>query len=474
MYVRLWITRICLLAVFTVLSVPFAHSQSAGPDADTVVVTLESAILRALEVSPEVGAVTASRNHAVARWHFAKSHRFLSEFEATTAHSFSPGLKGIDGIPKGELYLNPSVRNDWDNLSPFNFIEVEAVQPIYTWGELSGNIKAARHGVDVEEGSVDLKTLEVAARTAEIYYGLLLTDALNRLTEDANKAVSQAIAEIQNQMDEGDPGVDDADLFQVQIVEQEVARRVVEVGQKRRTIQSALARQMFLPEGTVPDLGSRRLGPVPFELQLLSVYENLALEHRPELVQADAGMAARNALIGVAKSDYYPKLFLAASSKYSFAFDRFRQRNPYVSDPFLSRGFRAGLGFRQKLNFGQTRAQVEQAQSNLEEVRFQGQAARQLVLFEVEEAFRNVLIAKSAIETRGEALRISKEWLRIEEINFDLDLGDTENLVRAVQANLELQAANHQAIHDYNISVIRLLKATGTLTKIVQSGTFVE
>jgi len=474
MYVRLWITRILVVAAFTALPVSLARSQSVISKTDTVVVTLESAILRALEISPEVGAVSASRNHAAARWRFAKSHRFLTEFEAKSAHSFSPGLKGINGVPTGELYLEPSVRNDWDNLSPFTFVEIEAVQPIYTWGELSGNIKAAKYGVVVEQGSVDLAILKVAARTAEIYYGLLLTDALIRVTEDANDLVSQAIDEIEHQMDEGDPDVDEADLFQVQIAEQEVARRVVEVSQKLRTMQSALARQMFLPEGTVPDLGTRRLEVVPFELEALSIYESIALGHRPELDQADAGLAARNALVGVAKSEYYPKLFLAASSKYSFAIDRHRQRNPYVSDPFLSRGFRAGLGFSQKLNFGQTKAKVEQAKYNVEEVRFQKQAARQLVLFEVEEAYRNVLIARSAVETQGEAFRISKEWLRSEEINFDLDLGDTENLVRAVQTKLELQAANHEAVYDYNVSVIRLLKATGALTQIIQSGTFVE
>ncbi|GMQ81236.1 MAG: TolC family protein [Rhodothermia bacterium] len=474
MYVRLWITRNSLLAAFTVLSVPLAHSQSEVTEADTVVVTLESAILRALEVSPEVGAVAAGRNQAIARWRFARSLRFLSEFEATSAHSFSPGLKNIEGLPTGELYLNPSVRNDRDNLSPFSVVEIKAVQPIYTWGELSGNIKAAEHGVAVEEGSVDLKMLEVASRTAEIYYGLLLADALSRLTDDANDAVSKAIEEIENQMDEGDPGVDDADLFQVQIAEQEVARRVVEVGQKLRTMQSALTRQMFLPEGTVPDLGARRLGVVPFELEALPFYESYALEHRPELGQADAGMAARNAQVGVARSDYFPKLFLAVRSKYSYATGRYRQRNPYVSDPFLSRGVQAGFGFRQKLNFLQTKAKVEQAKSDLDTIRFQKQAARQLVLFEVEEAYRNVLIARSAVETRGKALTISKEWLRSEEINFDLEFGDTENLVRAVRANLELQAANLEAVHSYNISVIRLLKATGTLTQIIQSGTFVE
>ncbi len=97
-----------------------------------------------------------------------------------------------------------------------------------------------------------------------------------------------------------------------------------------------------------------------------------------------------------------------------------------------------------------------------------------MILFEVEDAFRNVIIARSAVDTEAEALRISKNWLRNEEINFDLDLGDTENLVRAVKSNLERQAASHQAIYDYNVAVLKLLETSGILTKTLQSGTFVE
>ena len=75
------------------------------------------------------------------------------------------------------------------------------------------------------------------------------------------------------------------------------------------------------------------------------------------------------------------------------------------------------------------------------------------------------------MEAREEALLISKRWLRDEQINFDLDLGDTENLVRAVRDNLSLQAQREQAVHDYNVAVIRLLRKTGQLKAYLENGT---
>jgi len=144
-----------------------------------------------------------------------------------------------------------------------------------------------------------------------------------------------------------------------------------------------------------------------------------------------------------------------------------------VSDPFLSRKLQVGFGFRQNLNFAQTRAKVRQAEAEASEVRFQSDAARQLVLFEVEEAYRNVIIAKAAVSAREGALQISKDWLRMEQVNFDLDIGDTENLVKAVRDNLSLRAARQDAVYKYNMSVIRLLGKTGTLIQSLKAGTLV-
>lgn len=460
--------RLLLLAALLL-----AGTATAQP-ADTLRLSIEEAIQRALQVSPEVDQVEAQQAFAEARSRFARANRFLTDFKATTAHALAPGLDNPNDTPTDRLYLDPAVRNDWSDPSPFNRLEVTLTQPLYTWGELGGSIRAARHGVAVEAAEVEGKALEVAVRTGEIYYGLLLADELYRLAAETGDLLEQARGEIQRLIDEGDGSVDDADLFQLRLTEQEYRRRVVEVDQRRRTARTALRRQLFLPETQVVLPTATALTPLSFALDTLDAYFAQALQHRPELAQAQAGLAARDALVGVARSGYFPEVFLAASATYAYAPGRYRQRNPYLGDPFLSRSLLAGLGVRQQLNFAQTKARVEQAEAERNEVRFQLEAAQQLVLFEVEDAYRNVIIAQAALEAQDEALRISKEWLRTEQINFDLDLGDTENLVKAVRENLELQARYYDAVQRYNVAVLRLLDATGTLTRRAQLGTLVD
>ena len=127
------------------------------------------------------------------------------------------------------------------------------------------------------------------------------------------------------------------------------------------------------------------------------------------------------------------------------------------------------LQYGRALNFSQTRAKVAQAEAERNQVKHQGEAARLLILFEVEEAYRNFIVEKAALEAQDESLRLSREWLLTEMNNFEFDLGDTENLVRAVQTSLQLEAAYYEAVQRHNVAVLRLLDACGVLAAINQS-----
>ncbi|MFB6274460.1 MAG: TolC family protein, partial [Salinibacter sp.] len=117
---------------------------------------------------------------------------------------------------------------------------------------------------------------------------------------------------------------------------------------------------------------------------------------------------------------------------------------------------------------------VDQAQAELNKVKHQRTAARQLVRFEVEEAYRSLITAQADVQSRDTSTTISGEWLRTEQINFDLGLGDTEDLVKAVRADLEAKARYREAVKRYNVAVLKLLQATGTLTDRIQNGTLLE
>lgn len=462
-------------------AVPTQAQPTPHAAADTVRLQLTSSVQRALQVSPEVDQVRTQRRRAAARHREARASRFLTDFSLNTAHSLAPGLTNTATSKEDpfEYYLDPNIDNDWTlgALRPFSDFSVVARQPLWTWGELSGNIRAADRAVDVEAARVDGKALEVAFRTGEIYYNVLLTEALDRLAARTGDVIDRAQREVQRLLDEGSEDVDNADLFQVRLTEQEYRRRLVEIDQRRTTARSALRRQLFLDDATPLELAADDLTPIDFSLHPDSLPHYLALgrRHRPELNQAAAGIAARQALVDVARSDYYPKLGFQATYGYSFTLpERPRQKNAFIGDPYRGSRTRTGLGLQMNLNFKQTEARVEQAQAQLNEVRYQEEAAQQLIRFEIEDAYRQVIIAQTDVQSRDEDVRITTEWLRTEQINFDLGFGDTENLVKAVRANLEAEARYYEAVQRFNIAVLRLWRVTGVLADRAQNGTLID
>jgi outer membrane protein TolC len=460
------------LALFALALLTLGSSARAQPAPDTLVVDVASAMRLALDGSPEVAIEAAGQSFAAARWRQARAARFLTEFNVTTGHAVAPGIdRNGSTLPADQLYLDPDVRNDWEDTRPYNEFTAQLLQPIYTWGELGGQIRAAEAGVAVEAAEVEAKAGEVALRTGELYYNVLLTDALAALSDETGDALDTARDELQALLDEGDPSVSDADLFQLRLFEQEYLRQRAEVEQQQVLAGSALGRQVLQP-GVVIEGG--RLEPVPFVIEELETYFALGLASRSELRQATAGLRAREALVEVARSDYYPKLFIGGEARGRYAAGRTQQDNPFVSDSYLGSSVRFGLGIRQNLTFLQTKAKVAQAEAERNEVRFQREAAEQLVLFEVEEAYRNLRIAEAALAARDSSLAITAEWLRTEQVNFDLALGEVDDLIAAVRADLLARAARLEAVKTYNVAVLRLLGAAGVLVDRLERGTLFE
>ena len=335
--------------MFSRLSIPclallLAAPLSAQTPSDTVRLGLSEAIARAVDVSPDILAAASRARFAEGRLDQGRASRYLTEFSATTAHAASPALHNPNGTPTNQLYLDPDVRNDWQDLRPFSRIDIEMIQPLWTWGELGRTIDAAEAGLELEVARVDEGRLDVAERTGRLYFTVVLLEALDRLTEEANDAVARAREEVDKQLMAGSPDVDDADLFQVQITEQEVRRRIVRVRQDLRTARMALRRQLMLPDDVHLDVEDRFLNALSFELSPLNAYHAQSLVARPELAQASAGIAARNALVDVARSNFYPKLFWGVSANYSGTTGRIRQRNPYVGTPSCRAHWRPALG----------------------------------------------------------------------------------------------------------------------------------
>jgi outer membrane protein TolC len=161
-------TGLFLVAVF-LLPLETTFAQKGLFETDTVTVSLTEAIGRAIDISPEMSASRSATKKAEALRSFAKANRFLTEFELSSGFATAPGISNPNNTPNDQLYLDPDVRNDWDNWGVFSTVGIRALQPVFTWGKISGSVRAAGYGVEIEEEGIRATSQNVALRSAELY-----------------------------------------------------------------------------------------------------------------------------------------------------------------------------------------------------------------------------------------------------------------------------------------------------------------
>ncbi len=429
---------------------------------DTVRISLPDFLDKGVEVSAELDARQQNVEMADNRYRQARNQRYLPNIELTTAHGLVPGVQSSDPdqFPGGQLYLDPDLQNDWENWGIFTQGEINALQPIFTWGGLSSAIEAARAGAQAVQHEYDAGEQEYRLRLFELYQSRLLALEMKRLLDEARNTLEQAEDQLEQMRDDGDIDFDEADIYQFRIYRQRFFTQEQEVLQSLSFVENAweiaLGEQdrTYLPEEEFLD---------PFEIVLedLDHYRHRASADRPELRGLDMAREAAQAGVEASRSQRYPALFFGIQGRAAFTPNRPRQTNPFIRNTTNYLSASVGVGFRQNLNFRTVNLDIERREAQRRQVDYQKEAAKDGIHLELSETYRDVMVAESRVENIREALRISNEWLRDEQIEYDLGFGDIENLVDAVRENLELEVEYRQSVHRYNLKLAELYRKAG-------------
>jgi outer membrane protein TolC len=111
--------------------------------------------------------------------------------------------------------------------------------------------------------------------------------------------------------------------------------------------------------------------------------------------------------------------------------------------------------------------QIDMRQYQLREAQHGITAVRQGVILEVRNDYKNYMVNRTKAKQIEKAFVLSKEWLRTEQIDYDLGLGDVENVVDATKTSLELEAEFNEAVYQNNIKLGKLLHSSGILSSFI-------
>jgi len=151
-------------------------------------IDLDAALALALERSDEVAIKQADVVSAQADLALARAVRFVPEANMTVSFGPSPAAHGT--VTDVKFGSSRSLRD----LSLFGRVEVDALQPLYTWGRLDAARDAATAGVRGREDLVQDTQSQVQLRVHQLYWGVALANRLLIIAADVEKAAPGAAA----------------------------------------------------------------------------------------------------------------------------------------------------------------------------------------------------------------------------------------------------------------------------------------
>lgn len=217
---------------------------------------------------------------------------------------------GATRVGPSEESYSGSIRN-----KPYNDFNVSAVlsYELDLWGKLRRASESAKAQLLAEEANRDAVQLALASDIATGYFNLL---GLDQQVDVTRKTVASRQSAFNYQRKQYDVGAVDILTYQRAEAELAAAQATLPALEQAKTEQANALSVLLgrspqqIIEGTVERKAELNALPIP-PLMPADAPSTL-LERRPDISAAEQQLIASNALVGVAKADYYPSISLSA------------------------------------------------------------------------------------------------------------------------------------------------------------------
>ncbi len=433
-------------------------SAAAAEKAAVPEMTLPQLISLAIKFSPEVKTTQSEVAFAQAQKAEAHGYRF-PQFDTTLIGGPAPTARQPE--IRGNSIFYPDTKSSLNGLTIFGHMDFALVQPLYTFGKIAHREAAAEKYTQVKTAEVDSKKGDVILHVAQAYYGLILAQQGKDAVREARGYLNDARERINRLLALKSPSVKDTDPYRLAVYEGSIEKFAAQAEEGSKVAYLALKTLIGYGSGQEFRVPTDLPEPAPVP-QKLDFYIKQAMDLRPEFTMLKEGKAARELLIKAAKADRYPDFFVALIGLLAGSPGRYSNPDPFHQD--LTNWFSAGpvVGAKWHFDFGITKAKISQAQAELDKLKNLERTALMGIPIEVAQAYAKVQENYKAAQGLGKAYVNARRWLVSAFSNFDIGLGNMEEIFRAFERYGVARGDYLTALYDYNFAVVKLEKATGS------------
>jgi len=414
-------------------------------------------VRRAREAAPELDVARWAVISQEADLQKARASAFLPEFTATNNFGFARRARGT-------VLESPDTVST-KAFGPFDRIEIQLVQPLFTWGKITSGIEAATNAVGVKIAEHDGLEATVIEQTKTLYYNVVLARSVRGILEDARDGFDDALETARERRDDGDVDITELDILYLRVGRAETIKAIPGLVAGEKAALEAL-RVLAGAEPRSPlDVRDRVLELEAVVLEPLDHYLAELYEVSPAWRQIDQGVQAQVHELSRAEAEYFPDLLFTGYFGYSYAPQRDRQLNPFAFDQFnFLRGPGGFLTVRWPLNFHITATKVQKARAELGHLQAQRRQARQGLAVELVSAYERVVGTRQAVEDLADGRKAGRAILTLAVTNFDLAIGDAAEILNALGSYARVSSSYYEAVRDYNVALAGLARVLGAET----------
>ena len=425
--------------------------------------TLEQAVARALASDPRIEE----------RQHLAEAAQALvAEVEGRGDWFIDGDFRiALTTVAEGDIFVddactpgNCELRDDRysiDGLTPWFYVKVGVIKPLYTFGKLENYAEAAKAYVDVKRGDTRVQQAATVLDVKKAYYGYLAARDSRLLLGDVAKRLQGAIDLVQHWLDEGEGDVSQSELYALQSGKALVAKYKAQASAMERIALDGLKVVTGVGLSQPLSVADRRLRPVPLPGTELAQLQGQALEMRPEMAQLEAGLKARRSLLLARKAEIKPNVYAGLAGVLSYSPGRDRLENPFIYDPFNDAGITPVVGMQWKWAGAVQDAKTAAAEANLNAVIAKSSLAQQGIPYQVAEQYHQVQGYYESVQALETAARSARRWMVASFTDFEAGLGQADKMLVAFQGYVMAASDYLKTTFEYNMHVARLDNAVG-------------
>jgi len=411
----------------------------------------ESQNLLTLDESVEIAIKRSARLHA------SQEEKKGKEYKKKVARSeFLPKLSTRYNYTR----LNESPHIKYSGFGDMEFgtddnynLSLNLTQPVFAGGALVTSYQQAKLGIEVAKQKIIEVKQELILMVKKSYFEILKSQKIRKVAIQAVEQLEEHLKVSQSFYDVGI--IPKNDLLEAKVelaqVRQDLLRADNEVEIAKSYFNTVLRREINSPV-IIEDI----LKYQPLTLSLKECISR-AYEKRPELKEVDLYVKLAKREITLAKSKYYPDVFLYSS------YERLGDDPSVRGNDFQdAETWKVMTEFKWTFwEWGKTKYEVNRNRTELAKTQDAKTQIKDNIALDVKKAYldmklaeKNIFVAKTAIDQAEENFRMNEERYK-EQISTTTDVLDAQTLLTQARSNY------YNALSDYNIAKARLEWAIG-------------